>query len=190
MDNIVKNEFGINPIYYDYIRRNNGLSATTDIKRDTLILRLKNEISQYKLSFEEKSKSDILIEPDNIEGRQLKRLKRRYIAHVRAYTETQDLKSLENIDKRDFRNWHIDHIVSIRDGFRFNIPIELIGNIKNLRVISRDENFKKGNKSDLQLLNNMLTPIMVQYLISVMLMNYNITLGKKHFKNTLINNHK
>ena len=99
MSNIVKNEFGINPIYYDYIRRNNGLNTATDIKRDTLLLRLKNEISQYKLSFEEKSKSDILIEPDKIKGHQLKTLKRRYRDHVRAFTEKQDLKTLENIDK-------------------------------------------------------------------------------------------
>ena len=42
----------------------------------------------------------------------------------------------------------LDHIYSIQEGFRNNIPPEIIGNCTNLRVISLSENSKKGMHSD------------------------------------------
>jgi len=41
----------------------------------------------------------------------------------------------------------LDHIYSISDGFVNNVTPEKIGNYKNLRVITAQENLKKNKKS-------------------------------------------
>lgn len=44
-------------------------------------------------------------------------------------------------------DYHLDHIISIYEGFINNIPIEYIASPNNLRIISAIENRKKGVKS-------------------------------------------
>lgn len=42
------------------------------------------------------------------------------------------------------KDWHLDHIYSISEGFKNNIPPEIIGHWTNLRLIPKIENSSKG----------------------------------------------
>ena len=53
---------------------------------------------------------------------------------------------LDGIEKRCFKKYDIDHIVPISYGYKNNISPKLIGSLKNLRIISNDENKEKGIK--------------------------------------------
>ena len=76
-----------------------------------------------------------------------------YRRKVWAVTKKQPLETLENFDKRGRGNngYHVDHIVSISDGFKNNIEPEIIGNIKNLRMLLERENVSKGTRSDMEI---------------------------------------
>lgn len=50
--------------------------------------------------------------------------------------------------KRDRHN-HLDHVLSIVDGFKNNIDPEIMGSMHNLRIISGVANRKKSYKSDI-----------------------------------------
>lgn len=70
------------------------------------------------------------------------------------YTNKNDLKSLENYDKRGTlknNGYHLDHIYSIKMGFINNIPAYLIGNISNLRFIPAVENISKNRRCDIEI---------------------------------------
>jgi len=71
-----------------------------------------------------------------------------YKLDVRNITRRQSLYLLENFDKRGRAGisgaYQIDHIISISKGFRRKISAEVIGNIKNLRMIPWLDNIKKG----------------------------------------------
>lgn len=64
------------------------------------------------------------------------------------YNESKkfNLTLLENFDKRGKYTYHLDHIFPISKGFIYNIPAELIGNIKNLQFIPAFENISLNNK--------------------------------------------
>lgn len=68
-----------------------------------------------------------------------------YYAKVWLLTEANDLTILDNHKKRGFRSYHLDHIYPISEGFKNNIPVEAISNIKNLQFIHHRKNIKKGN---------------------------------------------
>jgi len=71
-----------------------------------------------------------------------------YRYKVRQLTEKQDLSTLENFDKRGFVTekdaYHVDHIISIYNGFTNNIPIHIIADINNLQMLPALENILKG----------------------------------------------
>lgn len=46
---------------------------------------------------------------------------------------------------------HIDHMYSISEGFKNNIPPYIVGNINNLRLLEARENIKKGSKCDISI---------------------------------------
>lgn len=46
---------------------------------------------------------------------------------------------------------HLDHILSIKDGFLKNIPVYIISNINNLRFIHFSQNCSKNSKSDIDI---------------------------------------
>lgn len=74
-----------------------------------------------------------------------------YHRNVWKITKKQDLKSLQNIEKRghitfDENAYHLDHKFSIIEGFVQNIPIEIIGDIINLEMIHNKENARKREK--------------------------------------------
>lgn len=70
------------------------------------------------------------------------------------YTNINDLSLFENHEKRDnhWKNadaYHLDHIVSVFDGFKNNIPSWIIGSKYNLRFIHYKQNLSKSKKSDM-----------------------------------------
>ena len=71
-----------------------------------------------------------------------------YKYKVRRLTEKQPLNTLKNYHKRGFVTendaYHVDHIISIYEGFSKNIPIHLIASIDNLQMLPAIENIKKG----------------------------------------------
>jgi len=83
-----------------------------------------------------------------------------YRDRVNKETKKQPLKDLPNYNKRSFfGGYHVDHIVSIYDGYKYKIPVEIIGNIKNLRMIPSEENMLKNRRSIPYALQDMLSKI-------------------------------
>lgn len=79
-----------------------------------------------------------------------------YCKHVSTYTFNNNLKTLENWDLRGNHAtnkdaWHLDHIVSVIDGFKNNVLPSIIGSIHNLRMIPWRDNISKGGKSDMSI---------------------------------------
>lgn len=65
------------------------------------------------------------------------------------FNKNRNLIDPSGLKDLDSKNYHIDHIYSISDGFLNNIEPKIIASIKNLRVIKKSENLKKGKKSEL-----------------------------------------
>ena len=83
-----------------------------------------------------------------------------YFNEVWKITESQDLLSIKDIEKRSFFEYQLDHIVSVYDGFKHNIPAEMIGHISNLRITTTEYNCRvKGIKSEPEELKVMLEKI-------------------------------
>jgi hypothetical protein len=55
---------------------------------------------------------------------------------------------IPGIEKRGWKNYHIDHIISIWQGYRSKIPASYIAALDNLRMLPFKENLSKGRKSD------------------------------------------
>lgn len=66
------------------------------------------------------------------------------------YHTNQNLHKVENIEMRS-KDYHVDHIFSIRHGFDNNIEPEIIGSEVNLRIITAHKNNKKYSKSHITL---------------------------------------
>jgi len=64
---------------------------------------------------------------------------RRRVDHV---TRMQPIHLLQNSEKRG--EYHLDHKYSVAEGFRNNVPVEIIGSIANLEFIPATDNMKKG----------------------------------------------
>lgn len=80
---------------------------------------------------------------------------RKYKNKVSTLTNRQDLTFLENYDKRGVYiednpdAYHVDHIVSVSEGFREGIPPEIISSPPNLRCIPASDNMQKNHRSDM-----------------------------------------
>ena len=73
-----------------------------------------------------------------------------YKEKVWSFTKLQPLSSLPNFEKRGQcieSSYHLDHIMSIWDGFELGIEPKIIGNIVNLRFIPARENLSKHKES-------------------------------------------
>jgi hypothetical protein len=66
------------------------------------------------------------------------------------YADTQYFRHQQQIDpdSKRSKHWHVDHIYSVTDGFLNDVPINVISDISNLRLISDKDNYKKHKKSD------------------------------------------
>jgi len=60
--------------------------------------------------------------------------------------------------KKRSRDFHLDHKYSISDGYKTNIPVEVISHYKNLQIIDGRVNESKGTKSSITL-NELITDI-------------------------------
>lgn len=71
-----------------------------------------------------------------------------YKREVWRHTNSHDLDSLENADKRGRCGvkgaYQLDHIISINEGWEKGIPAEEIGAFENLRIIPWKQNLTKG----------------------------------------------
>ena len=103
------------------------------------------------------------VEADTIEEVEIKplpkppskrQLRKAYKLKVWEITRQQPLSSLPNFDKRGWHSWHLDHIISIFDGYKKGISPEVIGRIDNLRMIPYKENYSKGINSDYEYYNS------------------------------------
>lgn len=74
-----------------------------------------------------------------------RQLRRKYKALCWRLTE-RNASLLPDIGLRSFRGHHIDHVVSIYQGFRLSINPHLIASPDNLRVIPMKDNLDKGNR--------------------------------------------
>ena len=73
---------------------------------------------------------------------------RKYRSEVQKVTSIQPLYLLEHFNKRGksgkVGSYHLDHILSISYGFHNKISPDIIGNIRNLRMIPWRVNLEKG----------------------------------------------
>lgn len=69
-----------------------------------------------------------------------------YKRTVLKITESQDLHTLEHHEKRGKLDYHLDHKVSIIEGFIRKIPAHIIGSIRNLEFIPYNVNTSKRGK--------------------------------------------
>ena len=72
--------------------------------------------------------------------------KKKYYSLVLKLTESNK-HLIEDVDKRKFRKFDIDHKISIKFGFENNIAAENIADITNLHIIPHKANAIKGNKN-------------------------------------------
>lgn len=72
-----------------------------------------------------------------------------YRIDVQRYTNrTRKQHHIENIELVDKHNFNLDHIFSIMRGFELKVSPKLIGDIRNLMVIPKIDNIKKGMDVD------------------------------------------
>lgn len=67
------------------------------------------------------------------------------------FNKNKNIIDPDGLKELDSKNYHIDHIYSISDGFLNNIEPKVIASVNNLRVINKIENLQKGRKSGMEL---------------------------------------
>jgi len=86
----------------------------------------------------------LYIRPENMEEF------KEYSRKTRILTHEQKVNDMENSQKRGKAGkdgaYHLDHIISVKEGYLRNIPPELIADKRNLRFIPWEENYKKKCK--------------------------------------------
>lgn len=75
--------------------------------------------------------------------------RKQYSHRAMQYADTQYRRNKHTIDPDGLRSkdFHLDHIYSVTDGFINNVPINIISDITNLRIISDKDNYKKHKSS-------------------------------------------
>jgi hypothetical protein len=76
--------------------------------------------------------------------------RKEYGSRASQYADTQYRRNQTIIDPENKRgrHWHVDHIYSVTDGFLNDVPVNIISDISNLRLITDKDNYKKHKKSD------------------------------------------
>ena len=72
---------------------------------------------------------------------------KQYYKQVWDVTAKQDIKSLPDAFKREFRVFELDHKVSVWHGWTNGFPAQWIGELANLRFIPAKQNTAKGKRS-------------------------------------------
>lgn len=69
----------------------------------------------------------------------------KFLYYYNVYKKTeQNVHLLKDIDKRG-KHFHVDHIIPIKFAYEHGVDYNIIGDINNLQVISKQDNFKKSN---------------------------------------------
>jgi hypothetical protein len=72
-----------------------------------------------------------------------------YRENVRKLSE----KNFKNnfIDNKEYRgqNYHLDHKLSILEGFQRGLPEEIVADVANLEILDKSSNLKKGTDSSI-----------------------------------------
>lgn len=68
--------------------------------------------------------------------------------HQYADTQYKRNKHLIDPDNKRSKDYHVDHIYSVTDGFLNDVPVNVLSDISNLRLISASDNYKKHKKSE------------------------------------------
>ena len=76
--------------------------------------------------------------------------KEQYRHRAQQYAETQYSRFRNQIDPEGLRSkeYHLDHVYSISDGFVNDVPIDVISDVSNLIIISANENLSKNKSSN------------------------------------------
>ncbi len=75
----------------------------------------------------------------------------RYVYNVRRLSYTNAKKFAHLISGNKQEGYHLDHIVSISEGFNNQLDIEIISHYTNLRYICAQENLIKNSRSDMSI---------------------------------------
>jgi hypothetical protein len=67
------------------------------------------------------------------------------------FNKNKNIIDPDGLKELDSKNYHIDHIYSISDGFLNDIEPKIIASYHNLRIITKIENLQKGRKSGMEL---------------------------------------
>jgi hypothetical protein len=78
----------------------------------------------------------------------LSRLQYSHRCHQYANTQYQRYKNILDPHNKRGKHWHVDHIYSVTDGFLNDVPVNIISDITNLRLISDTDNYRKHKKSE------------------------------------------
>ena len=76
--------------------------------------------------------------------------KKEYTRAAYNYSNVVYNRNKDKIDPKGLhsKEWHVDHIYSISDGFQNDVPINVISDISNLRIICAFDNNSKNLNSD------------------------------------------
>ena len=69
-----------------------------------------------------------------------------YKDRVKKLTNMQPLHIMKDFEKREFRKWDVDHIISVKYCWKNNIKEEECANIKNLQMITHEDNYIKRSQ--------------------------------------------
>ena len=109
-----------------------------------------NNLSKIERRKQQDKRLNTMTKLKLIAPKELKKDKELYYSEVRKVTNSQNLSSLKNYDKRG-KGYELDHKYSIIKGFINNIPPFVIGNIVNLEMIPSHINASKKEKCSLTL---------------------------------------
>lgn len=133
--------------------KNIYINGNTDIcKRISEgVLHYHNSLPKEERRKQQNKRIKTMVENKQIIDPKNKSLFEIYQSEVKKVTNSQNISSLKNYEKRgriELNGYHLDHIFSVQNGFLNNIPPYIIGHITNLRIIPGVENCSKKERSD------------------------------------------
>lgn len=77
----------------------------------------------------------------------LTRQQYKHRAQQYAFTQYNRYKDILDPTRLRSKEWHVDHVYSMTDGFINDVPINIISDISNLRMLPAADNYKKNKNS-------------------------------------------
>ena len=102
------------------------------------------ELLQSQL-FEKKKKKDYMVIKNHVKFSYKKDLEQ-FIYYYNTWKYTIiNSPNVKDIEKRG-KDFHLDHIIPIKIGYKYNISPQIIGSLPNLRIIDFKSNLHKANR--------------------------------------------